>query len=337
MPNYYLGVDIGATKSHALIADEHGQAIGFGFAGPGNHEVVGWDGYRAVLHAITNQALASARIDRAQIVGAGFGVAGYDWPSQRQPTLEGIRSLGLNCPVEAVNDAVLGLFAGARSGWGIAIISGTGENCWGVDPQRNYGQMTGNSALMGEYGGAGTIVYRALRDVAKEWGMRGPKTKLSTAFIERAGARDLDDLLEGLVMGHYRLSAADAPLVFEVAESGDTVAIEAIRWAGLELADMVNGVSRQLSLTEKDFEIVLIGSTFKGGALLLDPMKEAVCAVNPKASFVRLDAPPVIGGVLLGMEQAGVDGYAVRTMLVESTLEILNVLIEHQNGDNFER
>jgi N-acetylglucosamine kinase-like BadF-type ATPase len=328
MPNYYLGVDIGATKSHALIADELGQAIGFGFAGPGNHEEVGWDGYRTVLQEITNQALASARIDRAQIVGAGFGVAGYDWPSQRQPTLDGIQTLALSCPIEAVNDAVLGLFAGASAGWGIAIVSGTGENCWGVDAQRNYGHMTGNSALMGEYGGAGTIVYRALRDVAKEWGQRGPKTQLSAAFIERTGAAGLDDLLEGLVMGRYELNAADAPLVFEVAEAGDTVAIETIRWAGLELADMVNGVSRQIKLTEKAFEVVLIGSTFKGGAPLLDPMKQAVRAVNPKASFVRLEAPPVVGGVLLGMEQAGVNGYVVREALVESTQEIIHVLID---------
>ena len=328
MPNYYLGVDIGATKSHALIADERGQAIGFGFAGPGNHEVVGWDGHRAVLQEITNQALASARIDRMQIVGAGFGIAGYDWPSQRQPTLDSIQTLALHCPAEAVNDAVLGLFAGASQGWGIAIISGTGENCWGVDPQRNYGHMTGNSALMGEYGGAGTIVYRALRDMAKEWGLRGPKTKLSAAFIERTAAVDLDDLLEGLVMGRYQLSAADAPLVFEVAEAGDSVAIEGIRWAGQELADMINGVSRQLNLTGKAFEVVMIGSTFKGGALLLDPMKEAVRAVNPQASFVRLEAPPVVGGVLLGMEQSGVDGYRVRARLVESTQEILDGLAD---------
>ena len=328
MPNYYLGVDIGATKSHALIADERGRAIGFGHAGPGNHEVVGWDGYQAVLQEITNQALASARIDRSQIAGAGFGVAGYDWPSQRQPTLEGIQTLELDCPVEAVNDAVLGLFAGASEGWGIAIISGTGENCWGSTPQRNYGHMTGNSALMGEYGGAGTIVHRALRDVAKQWGQRGLQTKLSAAFIARTGAVDLDDLLEGLVMGRYVLSAADAPLVFEVAEAGDDVAIEVIRWAGLELADMVNGVSRQIDLTEKAFEVVLIGSTFKGGVLLLEPMKEAVRVVNPGASFVRLAAPPVVGGVLLGMEQAGVNGYAIRATLVESTQEILNVLID---------
>ncbi|HBX69067.1 MAG TPA: hypothetical protein DEH25_06715 [Chloroflexi bacterium] len=321
--SYFLGIDIGATKSHALVADDKGQAIGFAEAGPGNHEVVGWDGYRAVLQALTSAALANAHVNLAQIRGAGFGVAGYDWPTQRRATLEGIHNLGLTCPVEAVNDAVLGLFAATQEGWGIGIISGTGENCWGADRQRNYGHMTGNSSIMGEYGGAGTIVYRAVRDVAKEWGRRGPKTQLTVAFIERTGAADLDDLLEGLVVGRYHLSAADAPLVFDVATAGDRVAIAAIRWAGEELADMVNGVSRQLKFTDQVFEVVLIGSTFNGGDLLLKPMKAAVRVVNPKARFVRLAAPPVVGGVLLGMEQARMDGYAVRQQLIQSTRNLL--------------
>jgi N-acetylglucosamine kinase-like BadF-type ATPase len=321
--NFYLGVDIGATKSHALISDKNGRAIGFGSAGPGNHEVVGWKGFRSVLRKITSQALARADIRVDQIKGAGFGVAGYDWPSQRQPTLDGIATLGLNCPIEAVNDAVIGLLAGASEGWGVAIISGTGENCWGVDRQRNYAHMTGNSNLMGEYGGAGTIVFRALKLVAKEWGHRGPKTNLSQAFIERTGAKDLADLLEGMVLDRYQLSASDAPLVFEIAEAGDTVAVEVLRWAGEELADMINGISRQLKFTDKSFEVVLIGSTFKGGSLLLEPMKALTLAVNPKAKFIRLKTPPVVGGVLLGMEQSGLNGYAIRSRLINSTKEMI--------------
>ena len=168
-----------------------------------------------------------------------------------------------------------------------------------------------------------TIVRRALQGVAKEWGQRGPKTQLTPAFVQRTGAANLDDLLEGLVMERYELSAADAPLVFRVAQAGDPVAIAALRWAGEELADMVNGVSRQLGFTDKAFEVVLIGSTFKGGALLLDPMKAAVLGVNPQATFVPLEAPPVVGGVLLGMEQAGIDGYAVRQALIQSTRALL--------------
>jgi len=323
MQAYYLGIDVGATKSHALIADQNGQALGFGQAGPGNHEVVGWEGHQTVLQEITRQALVSAGIDRGQIAGAGFGLAGYDWPSQRQPHLQAIANLGLGCPVELVNDAIIGLLAGASQGWGIALIGGTGENCWGVDRQRNYGHMTGNSALMGEYGGAGSIVYRALRDVAKAWGKRGPDTALSQAFIQRTGAVDLDDLLEGLVMGNYSLHAGDAPLVFEVARAGDAIAVEAIRWAAVELADQAKGVIRQLGFEEQEFEVVLTGSTFKGGPLYIEPLRAAILELAPGAKLVRLEAPPVVGGVLLGMEQTDFDGYTLRQALIKSTQRYL--------------
>jgi hypothetical protein len=37
---YYLGLDIGSSKTHALIADESGQTVGAGLSGPGNHQTV---------------------------------------------------------------------------------------------------------------------------------------------------------------------------------------------------------------------------------------------------------------------------------------------------------
>ena len=162
MVRYYLGVDIGATKSHALIADETGRAVGFGAAGPGNHEVVGYDGLIAALGECTGQALAMAGIDRRQIAGAGFGVGGYDWPGERGATLDAIVTLGLTCPFEAVNDALIGLLAGAEAGWGVALISGTGNNCWGWDRARTrMGHVTGNGMMFGEYGGASDLVWKA--------------------------------------------------------------------------------------------------------------------------------------------------------------------------------
>ncbi len=88
MTQFFLGVDTGATKTHALIADETGRVVGFGVAGPGNHESVGYEGVELALKTSVSQALAMAGLDVAQISGAGFGIAGYDWPSERQPTLE---------------------------------------------------------------------------------------------------------------------------------------------------------------------------------------------------------------------------------------------------------
>ena len=112
--NYFLGIDIGGTKSHALIADSQGNAIGIGTAGTGNQEVIGYDGLRTVLHQITSAALNSANLQISQIQALGLGIAGYDWPQDYAPHHEAIASLGIS-PFAFVNDAVIGLIAGSST------------------------------------------------------------------------------------------------------------------------------------------------------------------------------------------------------------------------------
>ncbi len=323
MTEYFLGVDIGATKSHALIADAAGRAAGFGQAGPGNHEVVGYDGLIAVLGEITAAALASAGIERRQIRGAGFGVAGYDWPSERGDTLAAIATLGLDAPVEAVNDALIGLLAGAEAGWGVAVVAGTGSNCWGYDRRRRVAHLTGHGEAFAEYGGAGDIVAAAVRAIAKAWSRRGPETALTGLLLQHAGATTAAALLEGLSQGGLWVGAEAAPLVFQAAEAGDPVAAEIIRWIGCELGGMALGIIRQLDLAQESFEVVLVGSVFNGGERLIGPMRETIRAEAPAARLVRLTAPPVVGAVLLGMQQAGLPAAALRPALVASTRSLL--------------
>ena len=321
--SYFLGIDIGATKSHALIADESGCAVGFGLGGPGNHEVVGYAGLTATLQAVTDQALADAGIRRAQIAGAGFGVAGYDWPSELPPTLEAIATLGLRAPLEVVNDTIIGLAAGAEAGWGVAVIAGTSNNCWGWDAERRIGRVTGNGGMFGEHGGSGELVQEAVSAVAKAWTRRGPPTALTDAFCRLVGASSDADLLEGLSQGWYDIGAAAAPLVFQAAEVGDPVALGVVRWAATELASLANGVIRQLNLEDKTFDVVLVGSMYNGGPLLLEPMQAAVQAVAPGARFVRLTVPPVVGAVLLGMQAGGLPAQALRQNLIASTQRLM--------------
>jgi N-acetylglucosamine kinase-like BadF-type ATPase len=323
---YYLGVDVGATKTQAILADDRGQVVGFGECGPGNHEVVGYPGLIAALQDVTRQAVKQADISIAQIVGAGFGVAGYDWPAELQPTLEAIATLGLTAPVEVVNDTVVGLVAGAEEGWGVAVVAGTSNNCRGRDRQGREGRVTGNGSWFGEYGGAGELVTWAMHAVSRAWSRRGPVTRLSEAFVEWCGARNVDDLFEGLVMEHYSLDASAARLVFDVANQGDLVAQEAIRWAGEELANLAIGVIRQLSFEDLAFDVVLVGSLYNGGDLLIEPMRSAIQVVAPGARLVRLNAPPVVGGVLLGMEKAGLSIPSYRSKLIASTRQFNQAL-----------
>jgi N-acetylglucosamine kinase-like BadF-type ATPase len=324
MARYFLGVDTGGTKSHALVADEAGRAVGFGEGGPGNHEMIGYEGLRAVLQQITGTALASAGLGLEHIAGAGFGVAGYDWPSERAPTLEAIGALGLRAPVEAVNDAIVGLVAGAQAGWGVAVVGGTGCNCWGWDAQHRLGRVTGMGEAMGEIGGASDVVAEAVRAISRAWSRRGPATALTDAFVRLTGAQSAANLLEGLTLDRYRLDAEAAPLVFQLAGQGDAVAGAIIRRMGEALGDLAAGVIRQLNFETETFEVVLVGSLFNGGPLLLDPMRALIHSVAPRAQLVRLSAPPVIGGVLLGMQQAGWPTPPVRETLAESARALIH-------------
>jgi N-acetylglucosamine kinase-like BadF-type ATPase len=96
---YFLGIDVGSSKTHALIVDETGQCVGFGKSAGGNHQNVGYDGLTEVLRKSFAGARASSGMDAASITGAGFGVAGFDFPSDRAGHLQAIATLGSACPV----------------------------------------------------------------------------------------------------------------------------------------------------------------------------------------------------------------------------------------------
>jgi len=327
---YFLGVDAGGTKTHALIAKETGEAVGFGLAGPGNWESVGYDELTKNLLDITTQALEMAKINISQIAGTGMGLAGFDWPSQRQDHLDAIQPLKLLCPLEIVNDTTLGILAGAEEGWGISVVSGTGCNCrgWSRDHQREGRVVGGGSFWSGEAAGGFDILTRAMRAVTFEWVKRGPATALTSAFLQITGAKDLDDLVEGVYLNHFDLNPAMILLVFEIARQGDPQALEVIRWAGSELGMMAVSVINQLELQNEVFDVVLIGSLYDGHPLMTESMRATIHSIAPGARLVRLTVPPVVGSVVLGMQAAGQDALPVRSKLIETTRKLLKEIKE---------
>ena len=304
MEEYYLGVDVGATKSHAVIVDHGGKIAGFGQSGGGSPEVVGLEGFFGALQEICDLALSQARISIGQIAGAGLGVAGYDWPVQREGILDTIGNLGLDCPLALVNDALIALAVGASKGWGVAVIAGTSCNAWGLGPDGRCGRMAGSFHL-GDVAGSREIVAESLIAVTKAWSARGPATALTAAYIDLVGAENEFDLIEGLALKRYIIGPSAAPIVFELARQGDKVAEELIKWAGQGLGDLALGVIRQLDLQNRNFEVILSGSFYRGSPVLQKEMEKIIFPVAPGANLMALTAPSVIGGVLLGMQKTG--------------------------------
>ena len=320
---YFLGMDVGSSKTHALIVDETGQCIGFGRSGGGNHQGVGYDGLTDVLRKSFRRASEESGADPESISGAGFGIAGCDFPSDREPHLQAIASLGLSCPVEVVNDGMNGLLAGATHGIGVNVTAGSSNNCRGRGRNGKEGRIVGNGIAFGEFGGAYEIAARGLQMVNYAWIKRIPPTALTHIYLEATGAQDELDLLEGLSNHKYQLFPHLAVKVIEAARGGDAAACDVVKWAGEELGWLAVSVARQIDMQDDEVEIIQSGSVFEADEIIIRPMHELVIKHCPKAKLIRLDGPPVVGAVVLGMEQAGFDSYTIRKNIIRTAKELI--------------
>ncbi len=129
--------------------------------------------------------------------------------------------------------------------------------------------------------------------------------------------------MEGLSNGQYHLFPFLALQVMEAARNGDTAALDVMRWAGEELGWLAVAVARQIEMENEEVEIIQSGSVFDVGELITEPLRQLILKHCPRAKLIRLDGPPVVGAVILGMEQAGFDGYVVRNNMVRTAKEIV--------------
>ena len=320
---YFLGVDVGSSKTHALIVDETGTCVGFGKSGGGNHQGVGYERTAEVLGESFEHAREMSGVDKADIAAAGFGVAGYDFSSDRAGHLEAISKLGLACPVEVVNDGMNGLLAGATRGVGVNVTAGSSNNCRGRNAQGKIGRIVGNGIRFGEFGGALEIVERGLQMVNYAWIKRIPPTVLKKIYMDAVDAKSEEDLMEGLSNGQYHLFSYLTLKIVEAAREGDAAACDVLKWAGEELGWLAVSVARQIEMENDEVEIIQSGSVFEAGELITNPMRDLVLQYCPKAKLIRLDGPPVVGAVILGMEQVNFDGYVVRNNIVSTAKELV--------------
>ena len=78
--HYYLGMDVGGTKTDCLIADETGAVLGFARAGSGSYEYHGVEHAERENRKAVVSALKDASLKLSDISAVGLGVAGADLP-----------------------------------------------------------------------------------------------------------------------------------------------------------------------------------------------------------------------------------------------------------------
>lgn len=292
-----------------MLLDETGRLLGFGAAGAGNHQMGGLDSALHEISTAARGALSTAGVAPEQVELGCFCLAGADLPQDFRLLQNALEGQGLARQVVIKNDCMAALRCGLSRPWGVAVICGTGFNAAGRAQDGREIVLPGLGLISGDWGGGGDLVEEMIRAVMRDWDGRGRPTALTRAVLDALGKNSAEELM--LALYNRRLSRRRllplAPLLFEVAETGDAVAREIVVRMGAEVGVTANTLLRRLDLLQSDAEVVLSGSVFKGtGTLLLDTVRQVVRGAAPRARLVRPALEPVAGAALLALDLAGI-------------------------------
>lgn len=315
-----LGIDGGASKTHALLLGEDGTVLGFGRGGCANHQSRGLAEAETEIEKAVAEAL-DGQTDPIDL--ACYCLAGADLPSDYAMLQSAMEKKPAARRIVIKNDTMAAMRAGLSRSWGVVVICGSGFNAAACTPEGKEIIMPGLGALSGDWGGGYALAEEMIRLIMRAWDTRGAPTMLTEAVLGHFGLRSVEELLYRLYheeIDHHKVMSM-VPLLFETAEKGDQVAIDLVKRLGVETGVTARSLIRRGGMEALNPEVVLGGSVYKGqGSLLIDTVKAEIHANYPGVSVKRPKYEPVVGAALLALEALGTSVGQSVIEKMESTL-----------------
>ncbi|HEV7943198.1 MAG TPA: BadF/BadG/BcrA/BcrD ATPase family protein [Solirubrobacteraceae bacterium] len=316
---WLMGIDGGGTKTLAAVLDVQEGRVHLAHDGPSNPDSAGVRAAGNALLASAAVAAQAAGIEAAQLDAAVLAIAGTDTESVE-------RHVHATAPQSwiVVNDVVGAWATATGAAPGLAVISGTGSNVFGVGSDGRCWRAGGWGHVLGDEGSGYWIGVRSLSAALHDRDGSGPRTALSEAaleFYEVGGVQELIALVYGKPLDKSEIAAFGAQTA-KLALGGDDVACAIYRQAAEELAAQVSTVVEHSGLQD-EFPVGLIGSAFKAGAVFVEPLEQRIRQVAPKAQLSVVEIAPVAGALMLAVRASGLQArFDARALgaLVDSAL-----------------
>jgi N-acetylglucosamine kinase-like BadF-type ATPase len=285
--------------------------------GPSNHQLVGVDAALDNLGAAIAAVTADAGITDPPFPLCELGVyclAGIDLPVDEVNLAQAIALRGWTRSDVLCNDTFAVCRAGTTSTWGIGVVCGTGLNCAGVGPDGRSVRFPALAELSGDFAPGGSwLGVRALGLALRAADGRGAPTLLSRRVPDHFAEADAEAVLTGVYTGviPYGRLFELAQVLLEAAAEGDGPSREAADILADEVVAFVGAAITRLGVADTDVEVVLGGGVFDtDDAGFHARVARGIGAVAAGARLLRLDAPPVLGAALLGLDAIGADDRA---------------------------
>jgi N-acetylglucosamine kinase-like BadF-type ATPase len=298
-----FGADGGGTKTLGVLADRAGVHRGRCDAGPSNPTTVGVDQSAATLSDLMLRCCSASGRTPDEIGIAVFGLAGVGTPSIREELRAALArrfESGGHAPVVVLEPdsriALEGAFAG---GPGAIVIAGTGSNVLGKDGAGHLHNAGGWGRILGDEGSGYDIGVRALRAAVCELDGRTGPTSVGKALGERFGFTSRDRIIAAVYREQFPV-ASIAPVILDLAASGDPAATDLLRSSAQPLADQARVVLRRLGSAPR---AALIGGLVEQHTSYSDILSLALQALVPDVSIRPAMHPPVEGALMLALSR----------------------------------
>lgn len=302
---YVMGVDVGGSKTHCVVADENGKSIAEGFGGAGNYQVCGAKTASCSMKEAVYGALEPAGLSLEDIAYAVFGISGADGPEDFEVLTPMVQQIMGTTRHEIVHDAWIGLRAGTEDYVGVVSICGTGAGHAGRNRAGQTLTLRNLDFITGNYGGGGEIGKKAMHYAFRSEEGTWKKSSLEEAVPSVFGVKNMEEVCAILRRGGMtKQQGYQLPImVFDQARKGDAVAREIVSGMGYEEGKYAAAVLRRLDMCEEEVPAVLIGSIFRTKEpILIDAYMRAVHEDAPKAYAVIPQEAPVAGAVKLALD-----------------------------------
>ena len=296
MSKVILGIDGGGTKTHAALVDLEGNILATAANGGANWERIGVEAVQQSLHEIIDVVCSKANVVRTDIVDSTFALAGVDWEEDKKLLAPVVKAIGLAGKCELINDSFAALFAGIPQGIGCVSIAGTGGKSAGRTASKSVQTM---GMELGEGGGAGQLVDIALDLIAQAHHGVIEKTDLYTQLPLAVGFNDPIEFFTAIARSRIQLDESLAPLIFNLADKGDVIAIEAVNRVAKQHATDIQGIVNQLDFAGAPIELIRAGGLHTAGNPIFDHVFEQTLKDSlPNVRMRVLDVSPVFGAVM---------------------------------------
>jgi N-acetylglucosamine kinase-like BadF-type ATPase len=288
------------------VVSAEGYLLGSARGGPFRPHLLGAVPAVAAIAPAVEEALAMAGDVEVRHVAACL--ANADLPVEIEALEEAIAGAGWAPANEVVNDTFALLRVGLPGSRGVAVVCGAGINCTGRLSDGTTVRFAAMGHISGDWGGGGHLWQEAMWWAARAEDGRGPETALRTALPRHHGLDSMAALIEAVHLGRLSETQCMAltPLLFEVADAGDSVATDVVRRQAEEVVALAATAIRRLGVLDEPIDVVLGGGVLTGGhAGLLSEITRRLAEEAPRAVPRVVAAPPILGAALLGLDRIG--------------------------------